>query len=125
MAALITEPGARALVVEDEFLVSLGITSLLEELGFEVVGPAARLDEAERLAFHERLTVAVLDVNLAGEMSWPVARILKTRNVPAFFLSGYHRSVLAIPEEVQDLPFCLKPVDEERVTQVIRMLLGR
>ena len=78
------------LVVEDEVLVAMLIEDMLTELGFEVLGPAMRLDAA--LKNGEGTIVfdlAVLDVNLANEQSFPVAHLLQERGIPFFFATGY------------------------------------
>jgi DNA-binding NarL/FixJ family response regulator len=72
----VTFVGRRVLVVEDDFLVSLTTGDFLERLGCEVVGPAARIAAAVRLAQSELLDAAVLDINIAGDMVWPVAEEL-------------------------------------------------
>ena len=68
--------GRRVLVVEDEGLIAMLIESQFEDLGHEVIGTAARLREALDLARTLDLDLAVLDVNLAGELSYPVAECL-------------------------------------------------
>lgn len=59
--------------MEDEFLAGLTTIGVLEGFGCEVVGPVARLAMALRLAKFETLDAAVLDINVAGELIWPVA----------------------------------------------------
>ena len=59
--------GAKVLVLEDETLVSMMVEDMLLDLGCEVVGPFAKLDQA--LAFVEAgepFDAALLDVNLGG-----------------------------------------------------------
>ena len=82
--------GRRVLVVEDSFLVAQELTEALEREGAEVVGPVSALDDAWRLAqgTHD-LHAAVLDVNLRGEMVWPVADLLFHRQVRLVFATGY------------------------------------
>jgi DNA-binding response OmpR family regulator len=88
----------RVLVAEDEFLAALELCDVLEEAGFEIVGPVARLRDAVSMAEAEAgLTMSVLDVNLARESSWPVARVLKARQIPFVFVTGYGRSQVDIP----------------------------
>jgi PAS domain S-box-containing protein len=89
--AAVSLRGRRVLLVEDEPLVALEMTAALEELGCEVVGPAATLEEALRLAGAEaaRLDVAVLDVNLGGRASLPVADLLAGPGVPVVHVTGY------------------------------------
>ncbi|MBD0275817.1 MAG: PAS domain-containing protein, partial [Acetobacteraceae bacterium] len=78
-------------LVEDELLVAMDVENTLRDLGCEVAGPAAALDEALRLAQAEagRIDAAVLDVNLAGRPSFPVADLLVRRGVPVVFTTGY------------------------------------
>jgi DNA-binding response OmpR family regulator len=114
----------KVLVVEDEFLVSLAVTSFLEDLGFAVAPLGARVSEACALAESEDLVLAILDINVAGEMSWPVARILKARRIPMLFLSGYSEANIQRPPELADVPICVKPLVEDDVRAVIDKLLG-
>jgi CheY-like chemotaxis protein len=103
----------RVLVVEDEMLVAMLIEDMLIDLGYEVIGPAARLAEGLKLANGEQVDAAVLDINLAGELSFPIADVLEARGIPFIFASGYgarglnevHRSRTALskPFQVQDL----------------------
>jgi CheY-like chemotaxis protein len=81
--------GKRVLVVEDEMLVAMSLEDALIDLGLEVVGIAMHLKEALLLASRERLDVAVLDINLNGERSYPVAKTLQARGIPFIFASGY------------------------------------
>jgi CheY-like chemotaxis protein len=81
--------GRRVLVVEDEPIVGMLLEDMLLDLGVEVVGPAATLAEALALAEREDLAAALLDVNLGGERSYPVADALARRGVPFLFLTGY------------------------------------
>jgi PAS domain S-box-containing protein len=83
--------GRRVLLVEDELLVAMEMEEALRDLGCEVLGPAATVEEALRLALAEagRIDAAVLDVNLAGRPSFPVADLLAGRGVPVVFATGY------------------------------------
>ena len=79
----------RILVVEDEMTIALMIEEMLADLGHEVAGLAMRLPQALETARAERLDLAILDVNLEGRSSYPVAAILESRGVPVIFASGY------------------------------------
>ncbi len=79
----------RVLVVEDEVMVAMYVEDLLTELGFEVVAMATGLDQALPLARGAEFDFAVLDINLAGEASFPVADVLRERGIPFLFASGY------------------------------------
>lgn len=77
------------LVVEDEALVALDIAQALTNAGFDVVGPANSLAHALELIQHTGCDAAVLDINLGGETSEPVARELNDRGTAFVTLSGY------------------------------------
>lgn len=79
----------RILVVEDEALVAMELNHVLSEQGWQVVGPAATLEEALALAEQELFDVALLDVNIHGRRSYPVADALSDRGIPHLFLTGY------------------------------------
>jgi CheY-like chemotaxis protein len=99
--------GVKVLVVEDEFLVAALIEEMLKSAGCLVSGPIPRLAEALDAANHGDCDVAVLDVNLAGERSYPVADILYRRNVPFVFVTGYANA--GLPGEYAERPRVCKP----------------
>ena len=117
-----TFDGRRVLVAEDEFLVSLTTIGLLESIGCEVVGPIAGLAAAVELAQSESLDAAVLDINVAGEMIWPVAEELRRRGVPFLFLSAY--SQLAIPVHFAAAPRLAKPLEHNLFLRQLNGIWG-
>jgi CheY-like chemotaxis protein len=84
----------RILIVEDEALVAMLIEDIVLDLGHEVAAIAGRL--ADGLAKAEALDIscAVLDLNLNGERTYPIAQALKRRGVPFLFVTGYGASGL-------------------------------
>jgi len=80
---------ARVLVVEDEMTIALMIEEMLTDLGYEVAGLAMRLPQAMESAGMDGIDVAILDINLDGRPSYPVAELLEKRGVPVIFASGY------------------------------------
>jgi DNA-binding response OmpR family regulator len=79
----------RVFVVEDEMLVAMLIEDMLDEMGHKLAGLATHLDAALAQACDVETDVAVLDVNLNGKLSFPIADILRARGVPFLFASGY------------------------------------
>lgn len=79
----------RILVVEDEMTIAFTVEDMLTDLGHEVVGVAMRLPHALQLAASTDINFAILDVNLDGHMSFPVADVLRERGVPYLFATGY------------------------------------
>ena len=84
----------RVLVVEDEVIVAMLIEDMLVDLGYTVAALTTHLDEALTLARTMPLDLAVLDVNLNGQMSYPVADALRSRGVPFVFATGYGAKIL-------------------------------
>ena len=83
--------GRRVLLLEDELLVAMVMEETLRDLGCEVVGPVTTVEAAQRLVQAEagRIDAAVLDINLSGRPSFPVADILAGQGVPVVFATGY------------------------------------
>jgi len=112
--------GLRVLVVEDEMMVSMLIEDMLTDLGCHVVGPAARLDEALTLAEHAELDCAVLDVNLGGQSTFPVADLLREKGAPFAFATGYGDAGLRDVD--RDCLVLQKPFREADLARVLRSL---
>jgi CheY-like chemotaxis protein len=93
--------------VEDEMLVAMNIEDMLLALGHEVAGLASRLAPALQLARESEFDLAMLDVNLAGETSFPVADILRARGIPYLFATGY--GIDGIEEGYRGAPVLQKP----------------
>jgi CheY-like chemotaxis protein len=75
--------GLSILVVEDEFLLAEALVDGLERCGASVVGPVPTVEKAlKAVASADRIDFAVLDINLRGQMVYPVADALKERGVP-------------------------------------------
>lgn len=81
--------GMRVLLAEDNAAVALELVDLLNEFGCVVVGPAAQLDAAARLALAEPVDLALLDVDLQGQAVFPVADLLESFGVPVVFCTGF------------------------------------
>jgi DNA-binding response OmpR family regulator len=116
--------GRRVLVVEDEFLVSLATTDFLESIGCEIVGPAARPAEAIELVQSELLDAAVLDIDVAGEMIWPVAAELQHRGVPFLFLSA-RKPLMIFPALFAAVPCLDKPMETIRLLRILGTIWPR
>ena len=81
--------GARVFLVEDEFLLGMALEEDLQAAGCVVVGPFRSLAHAREAAQREQFDLAILDINLAGELVYPLADELIARGMPFLFLSGY------------------------------------
>jgi DNA-binding response OmpR family regulator len=111
-------PALSILVVEDTFLVADMIAEELASAGCNVVGPVARLRPGLTAASVEPLDGAFLDVNLAGEHSFPIADVLTERGIPFAFLTGYGDGI--IPPQYQHVPRLSKPFELRELTMLAR-----
>jgi len=113
----------RILVVEDEVMIAMLMEDMLTDLGYEVVGPATRLDEALRLADSADLDMAVLDVNLNGQRSTPIADLLSNRGVPFVFATGYGST--GVEESYGTRHILKKPFSPEDLETAIASVMER
>lgn len=109
--------GRNVLLVEDESLVLILMEDLLLELGASKVVSAMRLDEATRIARRAEVDLAIIDLNLAGSASYPVAEILRERGVPVVFATGY--GAAWHDEAWRTMPTISKPVTAAALTEVL------
>jgi CheY-like chemotaxis protein len=107
------------LIVEDEALIADMLQTMLENLGFTVVGSAATIESALKMATDREIDAAVLDVNLRGEKIDPVADLLRTRGIPMIFATGYGTSGSVAP----GTQVITKPYTEERLATALRACL--
>jgi CheY-like chemotaxis protein len=108
----------RILIVEDEMLVAMNIEDMLLDLGHEVAGIASRLEPALALAREGEFDLAMLDVNLAGEPSFPVADILVDRGIPFLFATGY--GAKGIPDAYSAHPVLQKPFRMADLSEILK-----
>jgi DNA-binding response OmpR family regulator len=97
----------RVLIVEDEFLIASMIEIYLSKLGCTVLPPVATVEAALGLLAQHEFDVAIVDVNLGGEESYPVADALQARGVPFLFTTGYGQWGLS--DRYRDSPVLQKP----------------
>jgi len=114
-------PNRRVLVVEDEAIIAIDMAAALEDAGYAVMGPVGSVFEAMQLLDETPCDCAVLDINLAGETSAPVAGRLLEQGVPFVTVSG--NTPETIGEEFSQAPFLSKPIITSKLlTQLSRML---
>ncbi|WP_354269135.1 response regulator [Bradyrhizobium japonicum] len=104
------------LLVEDEVLIRMALSDMLEELGHRVAGEAGDIESGSSFAMTADYDLAILDINLHGRYVDPVADLIALRRKPFMFASGYGPEVL--PSLLRARPLLRKPVslDELRVT---------
>ena len=113
-----TREGKHVLVVEDEFFIGEELAEGFRSAGFSVSGPVGTLPEALRAAAAEDIDAAVLDINLSGDFIWPAARVLRGREIPFVFTTGYSGTVEP-PPELAEVPWIEKPLDLNRLIATV------
>lgn len=115
--------GLRVLVVEDQAPIALQLEDLLAESECEIIGPASRIPQALRLVDKETIDVAVLDLNIAGDLVYPVADALEAKGLPYFFATAYGLSGLDGPYRTKRV--LQKPFSRREFLKVLREMGAR
>ena len=115
--------GVRVLLVEDEAIIAMTAEDMLEELGCITAATAATLPEALDAAGGEAFDVALLDINLNGRESLPVAARLRELGRPFVFTTGY--GAAGSGADFSDVPLVTKPYQLADLEAAIRRALGR
>lgn len=113
----------RALVLEDEFLVAMLIEDMLRDAGYEAIDMVANLDDALSAAQANAYEVAILDVNVVGRPSYPVADVLRARDIPFLFSTGYGPA--GLHADYASVPALQKPFQQADFERVLNAVLRR
>lgn len=104
-------------------MVCMLLEDMLADLGCTPVGPARRMQPALKLIEHAGFDVAILDVNLNGDETYPIAEALAERAIPFVFASGY--SAGRLRDEYRTIPSLRKPFELRELEQTLATALGR
>jgi len=108
----------RVLIVEDDVIIALMMVSIVEDLGYEVVGPSIDFNTALQIAKRDELDFALLDFNLGqGEDAGPIAGILADRGIPFAFTTGL--SPASIRATYGEATIISKPVVEKELFDLL------
>lgn len=113
--------GQSILVVEDTYWVAADVKRTLNRAGAGVVGPVAYIQQALDALDSAPTDAAVLDVNLDGALSYPVASELERRSIPYLFATGYEP--WAMPEKWRAIGRIEKPFSEDALVDALGQLL--
>jgi DNA-binding NtrC family response regulator len=109
--------GRRVLVIEDESMVAMLLEDTLTDMGCEIVGMASRYKDAAAKAASLSFDVAVLDINLNGEHTVPIAEMLAERGTAFVIATGYGAANL--PRSLQEVPVLQKPFHVQDLKRAI------
>lgn len=109
----------RVLIAEDELLIAVDLAEAFEREGAKVVGPVSSVEKALSLLEKEgAIDFGVLDLDLGGELVYPLADELVQRNIPFMFTTGYDAG--AIPPRFEDVIRLEKPATGEAAVERAR-----
>src|SRR5581483_2283494 len=111
----------RLLLVEDELVVGMFMQELLETIGYRSTEPIGRLSDALAAAQRERFRGAVLDMNLNGEIVYPLAELLTAQKVPFIFVTGY--APRSVDARFTAVPILQKPVLQDDLATILEKVL--
>jgi CheY-like chemotaxis protein len=109
--------GLRLFVVEDEAMVAMMLEDMLQDLGCVVVGIAGSVRDALGRLGVASADGAILDVNIGGEMVFPVADALADKGTPFVFVTGYGRAGLG--DRYPSAPVLTKPYSPTALADVL------
>ena len=106
----------KVLILEDELIIAFALEDMLADLGAEVL-MASSLEEAFAQLAESEVSLAVLDVNVHGAKSYPVAEQLVERGIPMIFATGYGDA--EHPPHFAGAPTLTKPYSRQQLAQAI------
>lgn len=111
------------LIIEDESMVAMLIEDMFGELGWEIAGIASRFDEAMDKVSSLSFDLAILDVNLNGQQTYPVAEKLRRNGTPFIFATGYGAS--SLPSSMRGVPVLSKPFNQHDLERALNAALPK
>jgi len=115
--------GKRVLIVEDELLVAMEMEDVLLRRGFIVTDIASTVEQALEAIRQEQPDVVMLDLNLQGIPTIPVAEELNRRGTPFAVVTGYQKQAQNDPA-LQQAPLVLKPWNEATILQALEQAVA-
>lgn len=111
------------MVLEDDLLLAMDMEDHLRDCGFDVMGPFSRIEEALGAAEAAVLDGAVVDLNLRGELSFPVIDLLRRRGIPVIVCSGY-AELPEVKSKLSGLPLIAKPWAASKLSRMTSEIFG-
>jgi DNA-binding response OmpR family regulator len=112
----------RILIVEDEPFIAMMLEEYVFDSGCEVADIAHDLRNALTSAATGDVDIAILDISLGADSSFPVADVLANRQIPFVFASGFGAS--SLPEHHRGRPVLNKPYQYQELLKVLEAALG-
>ncbi len=108
---------AAILVVEDESILAMLLEDFLVDLGHALPSIASTVEQGLRILDARPIDFAILDINLGGEKSFPVADALDARGIPYIFMTGY--GTAGVPERLSHHRVLQKPYGADALREAL------
>jgi DNA-binding response OmpR family regulator len=116
-------PQGKVLLVVDDAVLSLDLQRVLRDAGYRAVGPAATVDEVQRMLQRGDIDCAILDLEIDRRMPLPIADLLGFADVPFVYLT---RGVLAsVPSRHRHRPVIQKPFNSDVLISAVEKAMAR
>jgi CheY-like chemotaxis protein len=116
--------GLSVLLLEDEYLIALDAEDILTSLGVKEIKIVNTLAGAAAAAQNGDVDLAILDLNINGELSLDVAQLFRQRGTPIVFASGYELRDRISAELEQGDVYLRKPYTSESLKEAVHTALG-
>ena len=119
---------ATILIVEDDGILAAHLQTCLTRMGYAVLGPAAAGEDAVALLREQSADLALMDIELAGEMNGieTAEAIARLSDIPVLFLTGFSQEpLLEQAKSVAPYGYLIKPVAERELAATLTMVLQR
>lgn len=114
--------GVRFLIIEDEMVQAMRLSEMLSEMGGAISHIAFSYNQAREVAHQPIFDCAVLDVNLGGTLSFPIADTLKLRGIPFVFCTAFADGMDAYAD-VSTTSWVDKPVHPRALEEMVLLAL--
>lgn len=111
------------LLLEDDLLLAMDMEDHLLQTGHKIVGPFGRIADAIDAIPRNDLAGAIVDLNLHGELSFPVIEMLREHSVPVIVCSGY-AELPEVKNRLNGLPMLPKPWNTQKLDRLMRETFG-
>ncbi|MCD9124244.1 response regulator [Luteimonas fraxinea] len=108
---------AAILIVEDESILAMLLEDFLDDLGYTPPAVASNVAQALRIIETRDIDFAILDINLGGEQSFPIADALDARGIPYIFMTGY--GAAGVPDRLRAHYVLQKPYGADALKKAL------
>ncbi len=117
----------RVVIADDESIIRMDLKSLLEEMGFEVVGEAADGQKAVELTRTHKPDVVLLDIKMPVMDGLDAAKIISEEKIaPVVLLTAYsQKDLVQRAKDAGVYAYLVKPFQESDLMPAIEIAIAR